>query len=267
MLARSTPLGISDRMSVPRSDPVRYSDRPTLEPAARWRAAVAVTVLHGLLIWAIIHGLPGRSMPDGEAPAAQVLRVYNVVAARPQPPPRPAQRPPEAAKAPPARRAQAKAMVAPKRPVNAPSRVVTAPVASSGSATDSGAAAAGAGSGAGGAGQGTGAGNSGAGTGGGLAQKAVKLSGDINSTRDYPPDPEGRRLGSSVIVVLTVLTDGRAGGCRVVRPSADPLADAATCRLAMQRFRFRPATDAAGKAVQSSFGWKQSWFKPGEAAR
>ena len=134
----------------------------------------------------------------------------------------------------------------------------------------SGAAAAGAGSGAGGTGQGTGAGGSGAGmggggTGGGLTQKAVKLSGDINSTRDYSPDPEGRRLGSSVIVVLTVLTDGRVGDCRVLRPSADPLADAVTCRLAIQRFRFRPATDAAGQSVQSSFGWKQSWFKPGDA--
>ena len=259
-------------MSAPRSDPVRYSDRPTLEPAGRLRVAMAVSVLHGLLIWAVINGLSGRSAPAGEAPAAPVLRVYNVVATDPPPPPRPEQRQPEAAKAPPARHAQATAVVAPKRPVETASHVVTAPVASSGSATVSGAAAAGAGSGAGGARLGTGAGNNGAGmgggeTGGGLAQKAVKLSGDINSTRDYPPDPERRRLGSSVIVVLTVLTDGRAGGCRVVRPSADPLADAATCRLAMQRFRFRPATDVAGQPVQSSFGWRQSWFKPGDIVR
>ena len=257
-------------MSAPRSDPVRYSDRPTLEPAARLRAAVAVTVLHGLLIWAIVHGLSGHSVPAAEAPAAPVLRVYNVVATPPQPPSRAVQRQPEASSAPPARRAQATAVVAPKRPIDTASHVVTAPVASSGLAMVSGAAAAGAGSGAGGTGQGTGAGGSGAGmggggTGGGLAQKAVKLSGDINSTRDYPPDPDSRRLGSSVIVVLTVLTDGRVGDCRVLRPSADPLADAVTCRLAIQRFRFRPATDAAGQSVQSSFGWKQSWFKPGDA--
>ena len=156
------------------------------------------------------------------------------------------------------------AIVSPKQPVIMPPRVVTAPVASSGSAVISGAAAAGAGSGASGTGQGNGAGGSADGANGGLAQKAIKLSGDINSTRDYLPDPDGRRLGSSVIVALTVLIDGRAGGCRVVRPSADPAADAATCRLAVQRFRFRPATDAAGQPVQSIFGWKQSWFRPGE---
>ena len=250
------------------ADPVRYTYRSTPRPAGRVRAAVAVAVLHGLLIWAIVHGLSGRSGPAVDAPAAPVLRVYKVVATHLHPPPRPAQRQPAVAKAPPARHAQATAVVAPRQPVTVPPRlVVTTPVASSGSAAISGAAAAGAGSGANGAGQGTGAGDSGVGTGGGLVQKAVKLSGDINSTRDYLPDPEGRRLGSSVIVVLTVLTDGRAGSCRVVRPSADPLADAATCRLAMQRFRFRPATNAAGNAVQSTYGWKQAWFKPSDATR
>ena len=131
----------------------------------------------------------------------------------------------------------------------------------------SGAAAAGAGSGASGTGQGTGAGGSGDGANGALAQKAIKLSGDINSTRDYLPDPDGRRLGSSVIVALTVLIDGRAGGCRVVRPGADPVADAATCGLAVQRFRFRPATDAAGNALHSTYGWKHTWFKPSDATR
>ncbi len=254
-------------MAVPRSDPIRYADRSTVQPAARVRAVVMVAVLHALLIWAIIRGLSGGTVPVVKAPTMPVLRVYNVVATPPQAPSRPVQRQPEAAKAPAARRAQATAVVAPKQPLNTPSRVVTAPVASAGSAAVSGAAAAGAATGAGGAGQGTGAGGSGDGTGGGLAQKAVKLSGDINSTRDYPPDPEGRRLGSSVIVVLTVLTDGRAGGCRVLRPSADPLADAATCRLAIQRFRFKPATDAAGNAVHSTYGWKQAWFRPSDATR
>ena len=246
------------------ADPVRSAYRSTLRPAGRVRAAVAVTILHGLLIWAIIHGLPGRTRPASDAPAAPVLRVYKMVAAHLYPPPRPARRQPAAAKAPPARQARAAAVVAPKQPVFLPPRVITSRVASSGSAAISGAAMAGAGSGASGTGQGTGAGGSGDGANGALAQKAIKLSGDINSTRDYLPDPDGRRLGSSVIVALTVLIDGRAGGCRVVRPSADPVADAATCGLAVQRFRFRPATDAAGQPVQSIFGWKQSWFRPGE---
>jgi protein TonB len=37
-------------------------------------------------------------------------------------------------------------------------------------------------------------------------------------------------------------------------------ADAITCRLAIQRFRFRPATDTDGKPVVSTFGWQQRGF-------
>ena len=237
-------------------------DRPGFVAEVRLRAALAVAVLHGLLIWAIIHGLAGGALPLERPLTAPVVRVYNVVATPLQPPPRPEHRLPDGAKAPPAKRARATPVVAPKLSAVIPPRVVTAPAASSGSAALSGAAAAGTGSGAGGAGQGTGAGDSGSGTGGGIAQKAIKLSGDINSTRDYPADPDLKRLGSSVIVRLTVRIDGRGGDCRVQRPSVDPQADVVTCRLAVERFRFRPATDATGHPVESIYGWRQSWFRP-----
>jgi periplasmic protein TonB len=46
----------------------------------------------------------------------------------------------------------------------------------------------------------------------------------------------------------------------VIRPSPDPEADAIVCRLAEQRFRFRPATDAAGNPVPATYGWRQEWF-------
>ena len=118
--------------------------------------------------------------------------------------------------------------------------------------------AAGAGSGAGtstGAGQGTGgAGGAGHGSGSPLAQ----LAGGI-TMRDYPPDPAGARVGKSVLVVFTVGPDGRAHDCRVAQPSGDAEADAITCRIAEARFRFRPATDAAGRPVAAPYGWRQSW--------
>jgi protein TonB len=65
-----------------------------------------------------------------------------------------------------------------------------------------------------------------------------------------------------VAVALTVGTDGRVVGCRVLRPSRDPEADRITCALATARFRFRPARDATGNPVESVYGWQQRWFTP-----
>ncbi len=111
------------------------------------------------------------------------------------------------------------------------------------------------------AGAGTGAGGSGDGAGSG-AGRAVKIAGDITATRDYPARTRNLRLGKSVVVVLTVGTDGRVHGCRIHQASPDPEADAITCRLATERFRFRPATDRAGNPIASEFGWQQRWFAP-----
>ncbi len=249
------------------ADPVRYSDRTAHSAADRSRAIVAVAVLHGLLIWLILHGLAGGSVAADANGTSPALRVYNVPATPVHPVPKPAQKQPAAASSPPARLARATAHVVPKRVIDIAPRVTSAQATSSGSATMSGAAVTGIGMGAGGAGSGRGSGAGGNGAGGGAAEKAVKLSGDINSTRDYPPDRDGRRLGSSVTLVLTVQADGRVGGCRVLRPSVDPDADAVTCRLATLRFRFRPATNSAGQPIGSTFGWRQAWFKPGEPGK
>ena len=98
----------------------------------------------------------------------------------------------------------------------------------------------------------------------GLIERAVKIAGDINSTRDFPAGSRERRLGSDVIVRLTVGTDGRVKGCAVHRPSRDPDADRITCRLATERFVFRPATDREGQPVQAVYHWQQRWFAPSE---
>jgi protein TonB len=92
--------------------------------------------------------------------------------------------------------------------------------------------------------------------------KPVKIAGDINDARDYPTPPGGRqvRLGHSVTIALTVGVDGRASNCRIISPSPDPVADRITCQLAVERFRFKPATDANGNPVPATYGWRQSWF-------
>ena len=109
---------------------------------------------------------------------------------------------------------------------------------------------------------GTGSGASGSGSGGGLARKAEKIAGDIRSTRDYPASSQRERIGKRVVILLTIGSDGKVQGCKVWRASGVPEADAITWILAGERFRFRPATDADGNPVASTYGWEQRWFAP-----
>ena len=115
----------------------------------------------------------------------------------------------------------------------------------------------GAGSGAGGRGDGTGGGGSGNGNGGGT--KAVWRSGTIRD-RDYPRDASRARAGGEVEVRFIIEATGRVRGCRVTRSSGDASLDETTCRLIEKRFRFKPATNAAGETVSSPYGWRQSWW-------
>jgi periplasmic protein TonB len=235
------------------------------------KAGVAVVV--GLLHVVVVILLVRAFTPDFAARIAQdVGRALTVTVTTPPPTPTPSPKPspsnaapePEAQAAPPGRRAEPKEVAAPE------AKVVLAqpkapPVAAKGNADDAGAAAQGSGTGAGGEGDGTGAGRYGNGTGGGgVAAKAVKIAGSIDSARDYPRASRDRRIGSDVVIALTVGTDGRVEDCRIVRPSPDPEADRITCRLASDRFRFRPAMDAAGQPMQSTFGWRQRWFTAGQ---
>lgn len=136
--------------------------------------------------------------------------------------------------------------------------ITAAPLPANGNDTSAGATPnPGAGSGAGGRGNGTGAGGLGNGTGGGT--KAVWQSGTIRD-RDYPAAASRARVGGEVEVRFTIQPTGRVTGCRVTRSSGDAALDATTCRLIQQRFRFKPATDAAGDAIASAYGWRQSWW-------
>ncbi len=212
-----------------------------------------VALLHVLAVLALIRAFA----PDFSAKAVEtVVSAFSVTVTTP---------PPEAAKEPEksgaaaevGKKAVAKAVKADKPKI----AIATAPapkVASTGDANNSGTGDAGAGTGAGGQGSGSG----GSGQGGGLVRKAEKIAGEINSARDYPRQTRDLRIDGAVTIYLTVGTDGRARNCRVQRASRDAQADAITCRLAEQRFRFKPATDAAGNLVESTYGWRQKWFYP-----
>lgn len=225
----------------------------TTTPPRRTRLAVASAVLlfHlaviAVLIRAFAPDLPGRIV---EAVVSTVTVTVTT------PPPEPKSEPAGAAGEA-GRKAVPRAVMAPRPRVEL-SEKDAARAASTGSADTSGARDTGEGTGASGAGLGTGSGTGGEGQGGGT--KAVKIKGDITSAKDYPRAGRDLRNGDYVIVAITVGTDGKPSACRVHRPSRDEEANAITCKLAMQRFRFRPATDANGEPVESVYGWKQTWY-------
>ena len=237
---------------------------PDLSSPRRIRLGAAALVA-GLHVLAVL-GLIRAFAPDMGQRAIDAVVATFAVPAPPSPDPVP--KPPPAATPTPAgaagdpgRRAVARPAPAPRARITLAKPVEAPPVAAGGTADSSGARDQGAGTGASGTGPGTGSGSAGTGQGGGST--AVKIAGDINSARDYPVATRDLRIGGQVIIALTVGSDGRPSACRVVRPSRDAEADAITCRLALARFRFRPATDAAGQPVPSVFGWQQRWFYRG----
>ncbi len=231
--------------------------------STRGLVVALVVMMHVVVISALIRAFA----PDFTAQVAdKVLATFNVTVSPPEPSPTPPPKAPEAAgkAAPEGRKAVPKANAAPKPKVVIAHKNPAPPVAGQGNDNSAGARDHGAGTGAGGQGNGTGSGNGGNGQGGGAVTKAVKIAGDINSARDYPRETRDLRIGDSVTVVLTVSADGRVTHCRVHRASKDPEADRITCRLAIERFRFKPAANANGDPVESVYGWQQRWFYPGQ---
>lgn len=158
------------------------------------------------------------------------------------------------------RKAKAAPAFAPKPKILPPDPppIAAAPKPGTGSDASAGATPTpGPGSGAGGQGDGTGAGGAGNGTGGGT--KAVWRSGTIRDN-DYPAEASRAKIGGEVEVRFTIQPTGRVTECRVTRSSGDASLDATTCRLIEARFRFRPATNAAGAPIATQYGWRQSWW-------
>ncbi|MDG2002330.1 MAG: TonB family protein [Novosphingobium sp.] len=222
----------------------------------RLAVVLAGIVFHILLVIGLLRAFtPGFSA----AVVDQIAAVLTVTITTPEP----ARTDPEkqGAAAPVGEKAKPRPESAPK-PEIVISENQAPPVASTGNENQSGAKDQGEGTGAGGEGLGTGAGGSGTGPGGGAVQKLEKIAGDINSARDYPKANRKLRNGNSVIIQMTVGTNGRASNCRIITGSPDAEADKITCRLAVERFRFRPRTNAAGTPIPGEYRWRQKWWDP-----
>ncbi len=240
-------------------------------PADRWRSAALAAALNLVLGYAIVVGLGVHNIPRPE----EALKLFSLSDQPPPPPPIVPPPPekarnethkpkdPEGAAAPPAKKNTPSELVAPKAKLAPPPPIQAAPVAAQGTAPKSGAATIdGPGTGRGGTGNGTGSGLSGNGNGGGgggAASEEEQIAGSIGD-RDYPRAALVYRAQGRVEFSFTVLPDGRIANCRITRSSRNAALDSTTCRLALQRFRFRPARDVSGRAIATEVDYTYDWI-------
>ena len=234
----------------------------------RLRSALLVVLIHVALGYALVTSLGYRVIPR----PADALKLFNLTDQPPPPPPvvpkpRPASAKPrnaEGAAAPPALRNTPTEVVAPKPNIllPPPPPLPAAPIAGRGSAAAAGAAPTpGPGTGSGGVGDGLGSGQSGDGTGGGGGGEggpARQIAGSI-SNEDYPRAAFNADQQGLTSFRFTVGVTGRLTDCAITRSSGHRALDEATCRLALERFRFRPATDRRGRPVPVTLEGDQSW--------
>jgi protein TonB len=72
-------------------------------------------------------------------------------------------------------------------------------------------------------------------------------------------DNRGGRYRGAVVVQFAVNSEGRVSSCSPVRSSGNRDLDALTCRLLVNRARFRPARDAQGRAVETDAHATYHW--------
>jgi len=236
----------------------------TRTPGETARAATASLLLVIALAAALVLGLRGR-VAEAVGPILPSLLFAPDHPSPPPPPPtqtRPHGKAAAAAARPAGRAAAAPApplpLIALAPPLPVPPAIAPATGTLALPLPGTGAGAAGSGAGGGGTG-GTGSGGSGEGA-GGSGSGAVQVAGRL-SARDLPHDvlPPGGSL--SVGVAYTVGADGRVRDCAVPVSSGFADVDALVCRLLQQRFRFRPARDAAGNPVASAVRETHSWAR------
>ena len=80
----------------------------------------------------------------------------------------------------------------------------------------------------------------------------------------YPPAALRKGAQGRTVATLAINDEGRVTGCTVQASSGDSDLDAATCRIALDRGQFQPATDAQGIPIASSYRLPVRWVLPDE---
>jgi protein TonB len=231
-------------------------------PRERLTGMAGALLVQGAILWVLIYGLAIG------APKV-VSDEIKLFAPAPELPPPPPVIPPrhrtkgkEGAASPANIKSVATELYAPKPviPPVAPPPIAAAPQPNIGVQASQGAAPVhGPGSGAGGIGNGTGSGGSGDGDGGGGLDTPPRwIKGRIKDS-DYPRDLGATGIGGTVEVRFSVEEDGKVDDCRVTRSSRNALLDATTCRLILERYRYKPSLDEDGRPVKSYIVESHSW--------
>lgn len=230
--------------------------RDARSPRESVPAALASALLVGGMAAGLTFGL-GSSVAG-----STVTALRSIVFPPDRPPPPPARRPHHAAAAPARPSGSAGAAPAPPVPVIplvVPLTIPPVPQPATGTlvvpGTGSGAGNDGMGPGGGGTGgNGKGSGDS------GPAVAAVQVAGRL-SARDLPRDvlQPGGELAVSVAYVVG--TDGRVRDCAITASSGYQAVDLLVCRLLVERFRYRPARDGAGRPVPAPVRETHSWAR------
>jgi len=80
--------------------------------------------------------------------------------------------------------------------------------------------------------------------------------------RDYPMEAIRLNQQGGVLTRLIVGTDGRVAECLVVDGSGVPILDSVTCRVLVERGRYKPALTAAGDPVRALTSVRIQWRIP-----
>lgn len=241
-------------------------------PQRTLSALAALLIVAGGLA-ALVLGLAFE--PPVIAPRTALQTILPTRSATPQPTPTPepekaVRSAPRDRPAPAGRRNNAAPVVAPPvPPLIEPPPVPAAPTVGTGSAARSGASDRGTGPGAGGMGNGTGGGGSGGvGSGGaGGDASAATLPRQVAGKLHYweiPQELRRARAGGVIRLRYRIGIDGRVSGCTVLISSGYPDFDRATCDRITERFRFRPALDAQGRAVPYIMTEIHGWDEAGD---
>jgi protein TonB len=75
----------------------------------------------------------------------------------------------------------------------------------------------------------------------------------------YPPEAKAKGEQGRTAFTLDLDTQGRITSCNITQSSGSPLLDSTTCNLLVTNGRFKPAHDAAGKAVAGTWSSAMVW--------
>lgn len=219
-----------------------------------------------LVLVALVHlglGLMLLSAFDVRVERARelVTRLVDVHLLPPPPPVPPPPLPPKPQPKPRSRPAAARARSAPKGGPTGPAKAkIVAPTATPVPRATAPAPGGGRGSGPS-AGIGAGGGSGGNGNGDGDGEGGtdlVQVAGAITHA-DYPVDLPPVDRDRRVSMLFTVAATGRVSHCSVTRSSGIAMLDALTCRLVVERFRYRPSLDARGRPIADEVDGDYDW--------